>query len=90
MQHFITRSEWDGLMLVDHVANSVSSVLPERKITGLIIDESGWAKKEDGSVGVEQRYCGYVDKIANSQVAVFACYSDFASIVDGRLYLPKD
>jgi len=92
MQHFITESNWDARMLVDQVARKVSSVLPKRKMTGLIIDESGWVKKGDKSVGVGPQYCGNVGKIANSQVAVFACLSngDFASMVDARLYLPKD
>jgi len=92
MQHFITESKWDPRELIDHVAMDVSSVMPKRKLTGLIIDESGWVKKGDKSVGVGWQYCGNVGKIANSQVAVFACLSngDFASMVDARLYLPKD
>jgi len=69
----------------------VSSILPKKKLTGLIIDESGWVKKGDKSVGVGWQYCGNVGKISNSQVAVFACLSngDFASMVDARLYLPE-
>jgi SRSO17 transposase len=79
MQHFITESNWDARALIDQVARKVSSVLPKRKFTGLIIDESGWVKKGDKSVGVCPQYCGNVGKIANSQVAVFGC-----------LYLPKE
>jgi SRSO17 transposase len=92
MQHFITESHWDASELIDKVAGSVSSILPKRKMTGLIIDESGWVKKGDKSVGVGHQYCGNVGKISNSQVAVFACLSngDFASMIDARLYLPKD
>jgi len=43
-------------------------------------------------VGVGWQYCGNVGKTANSQVCVMACLSngDFASMVDARLYLPKD
>lgn len=91
MQHFITESNWNARELVDQVSKNVSSVLPKRKMTGLIIDESGWVKKGDKSVGVGPQYCGNVGKIANSQVAVFACLSngDFASMVDSLLYLPK-
>jgi len=91
MQHFITESNWNARELVDQVSRNVSSVLPKRKMTGLIIDESGWVKKGDKSVGVGPQYCGNVGKIANSQVAVFACLSngDFASMVDSLLYLPK-
>ncbi len=92
MQHFITESNWDERAAIDQVSKEVSSILPKRKLTGLIIDESGWVKKGDKSVGVGSQYCGNVGKIANSQVAVFGCLSngDFASLVDARLYLPQD
>ena len=91
MQHFITESNWDERAVIEQVSSEVSSILPKRKLTGLIIDESGWVKKGDKSVGVGWQYCGNVGKISNSQVAVFACLSngDFASMVDARLYLPE-
>lgn len=92
MQHFITESNWDARSVIDQFSREVSSILPKKKLTGLIIDESGWVKKGDKSVGVGWQYCGNVGKISNSQVAVFACLSngDFASMVDARLYLPED
>ncbi len=91
MQHFITESPWDYRELIDKVALDVDRSLPRRKLTGLIIDESGWEKKGKKSVGVAPQYCGNVGKIANSQVAVFGALSngDFASMVDARLYLPE-
>lgn len=91
MQHFITESNWDERAVIEQVSREVSSILPKSKLTGLIIDESGWIKKGDKSVGVGWQYCGNVGKISNSQVAVFACLSngDFASMVDARLYLPE-
>lgn len=92
MQPFISDSNWNARALINQVARKGSTFLPKRKLTGLIIDESGWVKKGDKSVGVAPQYCGNVGKIANSQVAVFGCLSngDFASMVDARLYLPKD
>jgi SRSO17 transposase len=92
MQHFITESNWDARELIDKVAGSVSSILPKRKMTALIIDESGWVKKGDKNVGVGHQYCGNLGKISNSQLAVFTCLSngDFASMIDARLLLPKD
>jgi SRSO17 transposase len=91
MQHFITESPWDYRELMDKVALDVSRSLPNRKLTGLIIDESGWEKKGEKSVGVARQYCGNVGKVSNSQVAVFGALSngDFASMVDARLYLPE-
>ena len=91
MQHFISDSPWDYRALMDKVALDVSSSLPKRKLTGLLIDESGWEKKGDKSIGVASQYCGNVGKVANSQVAVFGALNngDFASMVDARLYLPE-
>jgi SRSO17 transposase len=70
----------------------VSAALPKFKLTGLLIDESGWVKKGNKSVGARHQYCGNVGKTANSQVAVFACLSNgkYASLIDTKLYLPKD
>ena len=92
MQHFITESNWNERSLIDQVSKEVSSLLPKRKLTGLIIDESGWVKKGEKSVGVGWQYCGNVGKISNSQVAVFACLSngDFASIKSTALILKRE
>jgi SRSO17 transposase len=92
MQHFITESPWDYRALMDKVAVDVSRSLPKRKLTGLLIDKSGWEKKGGKSAGVAPQYCGNVGKASNSQVAVFGALSngDFASMADSRLYLPED
>jgi SRSO17 transposase len=92
MQHFISDSKWSFRDAIDIAAKQTSIALPKKKMTGLIIDETGTVKKGDKSVGVGWQYCGNVGKIANSQVAVMACLSngDFASMVDSRLFLPKD
>lgn len=92
LHHFISGSQWDYRKAIDQAAIETSRSLPFKKLTGLIIDETGTVKKGDKSVGVGWQYCGNVGKTANSQVAVMACLSngDFASLVDARLYLPKD
>ena len=92
MQHFITESNWSSRELMDQVAKEVNQLLPKQKLTSLIIDESGWVKKGNQSVGVGWQYCGNVGKLSNSQVAVFAALNngDFSSMVDARLFLPED
>jgi len=92
MQHFITDSNWNHRDVVDNAAKQTSSSLRKVKLTGYIVDETGVEKKGVKSVGVGHQYCGNVGKTANSQVAVMGCLSngDFASMVDARLYLPKD
>lgn len=91
MQHFISDSTWDARSVIDQVAKDVSSSLPKQTLTGLLIDESGWVKKGNKSVGVGHQYCGNVGKTSNSQVAVFGCLCNgkYASLVDCKLYLPK-
>lgn len=77
---------------MDKVAQDVSKVLPKQKLDLLLIDESGWEKKGDKSVGVGHPYCGNIGKTANSQVAVYGCLCNdkYASLIDARLCLPKD
>jgi SRSO17 transposase len=92
LQHFITESNWSAQEAIDLSAKQTSKALPKRKLTGLIIDETRTVKKGEKSVGVGWQYCGNVGKTANSQVCVIACLGngDYASLVDARLYLPKD
>lgn len=52
----------------------VSGLLPVRKLTGLIIDETGVLKKRDKSIGVCWQYCGNVGKTTNCQVAAVAYF----------------
>lgn len=91
LHHFISDSPWDGFKLMDTISSEVSRSLPARKLTGLHLDESGVRKKGSYSVGVSPQYCGNLGKIDNCQVAVYASLNngDFASLVDSRLYLPK-
>ena len=58
----------------------------------LIVDESGFPKCGDKSVGVARQYCGATGKIDNCQVAVFLAYASARghTLLDERLYLPED
>jgi SRSO17 transposase len=57
----------------------------------LILDETGFAKKGQDSVGVARQYCGSLGKVANCQVGVFAAYASRQgyALVDKRLFLPE-
>jgi SRSO17 transposase len=56
-----------------------------------VVDETGWLKQGDHSVGVSHQYCRAADKMAHCQVAVELVVSDgeIAAPVGGRLYLPE-
>jgi SRSO17 transposase len=57
----------------------------------LVIDETGFLKKGDKSVGVQRQYTGTAGKRENCQIGVFLCYVSKrgAAFLDRALYLPK-
>jgi len=57
----------------------------------LILDETGFIKKGDDSVGVGKQYCGSIGKVENCQVGVFAGYASPHGycMLDKRLFIPK-
>lgn len=91
LQQFISDSPWGHEALNAHIASDVNELLggPENV---LAIDESGFAKKGKMSVGVARQWNGREGKTDNCQVGVYAALSDgvHASVVDFRLYLPRE
>ena len=56
-----------------------------------VIDETSYAKKGQKTVGIQRQYCGETGKIDNCVVTVHLAYAskDFATIVDGDLFVPE-
>lgn len=98
LQHFISDSPWDGLAVMEAVAEKVQETLSlpvadgTSPSNGLLLDESGWEKSGKKSVGVAYQYIGQVGKVANGQVGVFAalCNGEQVGLLQGRLYLPQE
>jgi SRSO17 transposase len=57
----------------------------------LIVDETGFLKKGEKSVGVARQYTGTAGETVNCQVGVFLAYSSEkgAAFLDRALYLPR-
>ena len=89
-QHFLSVSPWDHLGLNKQVRSDVNSILGGEESV-FCIDESGFTKKGNDSVGVSHQYNGRLGKLDNCQVGVFAslCNDSMSSIIDNRLYLPR-
>ena len=51
LQQFLTHSTWDERAVINHVARDVNTIIGNRESTGLIIDESSFAKQGKMSVG---------------------------------------
>jgi SRSO17 transposase len=90
MQSLVGRSRWDAEALRDEVRAYVIEALGDRDGV-LVVDETGFLKKGEHSVGVARQYSGTAGRIENCQIGVFLSYaSRFGhALVDRRLYLPQ-
>ena len=89
LQQFLSDSPWQER----HVWRAIRrEVIPAMEpLQAWVVDETGWLKQGNHSVGVSHQYCGAVGKQAQCQVAVELVVSDgeIAAPVGGRLYLPE-
>jgi SRSO17 transposase len=90
-QVFLGQSPWPDSPLRQELALWVDQELGSEQGT-LIVDESGFPKCGDKSVGVARQYCGATGKIDNCQNGVFLAYASPAghTLLDERLYLPEE
>ncbi len=89
LQQFVTDSPWQERDVWKVVRKEVIPSL--EPIEAWVVDETGWVKQGQQSVGVARQYCGAVGKRDNCQVSVEVAVSNgsIAAPVAGRLYLPE-
>ena len=58
----------------------------------LVVDETGFLKQGQKSVGVKRQYSGTAGKVENCQIGVFLAYGSRrgAAFLDRELYLPQE
>ena len=90
MQAFIADSPWSPLPLRDQHHRLVAQTLADDDAV-LLIDESGFPKQGQQSVGVARQYCGALGKICSCQVGVFLGYASRKgyTLLDGQLFVPE-
>jgi SRSO17 transposase len=90
-QVFLGQSPWADEPLRQELACWVDEEIASDQGT-LIVDESGFPKWGNHSVGVARQYCGATGKIDNCQMGVFLTYASAAghTLLDERLYLPEE
>ena len=74
MQRLVSDALWDEEAMLETYHRLVQDEMSEPDGM-LIVDETGFAKKGQDSVGVARQYCGALGKIENCQVGVFAAYA---------------
>jgi SRSO17 transposase len=90
-QRLLYQAKWDADQARDELQRYVVENLGAAEGIG-IVDETGFLKKGDKSVGVKRQYTGTAGKVENSQVGVFLSYAVPGGHVflDRRLFLPKE
>jgi SRSO17 transposase len=92
LHHFVADAPWDDEVLLDRALDTVlPSMLRQGPVVAWVVDDTGFPKKGQHSVGVTRQYCGQVGKQDNCRVAVsLSVTTEAASMpIAFRLYLPE-
>jgi SRSO17 transposase len=91
IQHLLGRANWDADAVRDELRGYLLEGLAGEESV-LIVDETGFIKKGENSVGVKRQYTGTVGKRENCQVGVFLAYTSERgqAFIDRELYLPEE
>ncbi len=90
MQRLLGTSRWDADEVRDDLRDYVVEHLGDQHSGVLIVDETGFLKRGESSVGVSRQYSGAAGGVDNCQVGVFLAYASEkgTAFVDRALYLP--
>ena len=91
VQRLLNSAKWDAEEVRDDLRKYVLEHLADEETGVLIVDETGFLKKGEKSVGVARQYTGTAGETVNCQVGVFLAYSSEkgAAFLDRTLYLPR-
>jgi SRSO17 transposase len=91
VQRLLNSARWDADEVRDDLREYVVEHLADEETGTLIVDETGFLKNGEKSVGVARQYTGTAGDTVNCQVGVFLAYSSEkgAAFVDRALYLPR-
>jgi SRSO17 transposase len=90
MQRLLATAQWDADAVRDDLRRYVIEHLGDEDAV-LVVDETGFLKKGEKSVGVQPQYSGTAGKIANCQIGLFLAYASPKghAFIDRALYLPR-
>src|SRR3954462_4124139 len=90
MQDFLSRMRWDAEAVRDDLRAYVVERLGDPDAV-LVLDETGFVKKGERSLGVQRQYSGTAGRVENCQVGAFLGYASRHghALVDRALYLPE-
>ena len=90
VQRLLYNYRWDADLVRDDLKSYVIEHLADAAAV-LVVDETGFLKKGDKSVGVQRQYSGTAGRIENCQIGVFLAYASAKgrTLLDRELYLPQ-
>jgi SRSO17 transposase len=92
MHHFVAAAPWDAAAVLRVARDWVLGPMARHgRVAAWIVDDTGFPKKGQHSVGVARQYCGVLGKQDNCQVAVSVSVANEAVSlpVAYQLYLPE-
>lgn len=91
VQRLLNGARWDAGEVRDDLREYVVEHLGDPEAV-LVIDETGFLKKGEKSVGVGRQYSGTAGKVEDCQVGVFLAYATAQgrAFIDRALYLPEE
>ena len=90
LQRLLYNYRWDADLVRDDMKSYVVEHLSAADAV-LVVDETGFLKKGEKSVGVQRQYSGTAGRIENCQIGVFLAYASARgrTLLDRELYLPQ-
>ena len=91
VQRLLAVYHWDADQVRDDLQGYVMKHLGDPGGV-LVVDETGFLKQGQKSVGVKRQYSGTAGKVENCQIGVFLAYGSRrgAAFLDRELYLPQE
>ena len=91
IQRLLNAALWDAEEVRDDLRDYVLENLSSDNSV-LVVDETGFLKKGEHSVGVKRQYSGTAGRIENCQVGVFLAYASEkgTAFIDRELFLPEE
>jgi SRSO17 transposase len=90
LQQFVGQSPWEWEPIWERLGKRMTSELEAEP--AWVIDDTGFAKQGEHSVGVARQYSGTLGKTANCQIAVSLHHvgENGSTALNWRLYLPEE
>lgn len=90
-QRLLNGSQWDAEKVRDDLRDHVVEQFGSKEAV-LVVDETGFLKKGEHSVGVKRQYSGTAGRVENCQVGVFLAYASEkgTAFIDRELFVPKE